>query len=337
MKVYEKILICMFVVALAACSKKSNSSDSAGAPAPSIVQGGFQASNAYASQSVLSAVTMVANASEGSETTMITQYFPKASTSVNPSPTCSASSVRPGPCQSGVLTTNWGGCGLSFLNLTGGLEDALTLTASGAPDDVGCNALLGMPGLLPDGDTLTRIIPSTKLTFAATSPAQALVGWSVNFDTHPGAAWDGTVFSKAALGSKVSRSGQTRLLTLNGAHETLTDPSGKVYLDVTHSGELTMTGSLDDQTRSIATGSGITTWDNITQSKAVHTFNNDANGKPVTWADKTCCYPTQGEIITIFSGSIHGITALVFGSPCGNATFLDTNMKATPIQLGQCY
>ena len=144
MKVYEKILICMFVVALAACSKKSNSSDSAGAPAPSIVQGGFQASNAYASQSVLSAVTMVANASEGSETTMITQYFPKASTSVNPSPTCSASSVRPGPCQSGVLTTNWGGCGLSFLNLTGGLEDALTLTARCMPvltaSEDGCGA-----------------------------------------------------------------------------------------------------------------------------------------------------------------------------------------------------
>ncbi len=248
---------------------------------------------------------------------------------------------RPGPCTGkagNALAVSWTSCNSkNGDSIAGGYTDSFVNAASGAADTTTCKINIGAPLQINNGTMISRVIPSLATTYLNSPAGKAYRGAVLALDTNPQAAWDGTEFTHAALGITLARNGGQRILTFNGLHESLKTADGKLGFDHVHQGQVVIKGEKLSGDRAIVSGGQITTWHNSGKYTAIHTFANDENGQPVTWTNRGCCYPTRGQIETIYTGSVLGKSTLVFkNGVCGKATFIEGDGSTQPFQLSQC-
>ncbi len=268
--------------------------------------GAEAASNA--SESAMATVGGITSASEGASGPSVQMFS-----------TCSFATAR-SSCTAGLDTINWAGCSATSLSsLTGGWTElwAPAGRCSGA-------------AMTTTADSVTR--KSAGQTLALYS------GANMTLDTAAHTAWDGTSIPNTGIIVTLTSTGtNNRTIAINGLRKRFYGPYGKEWFDHSlvspTSGPtmLTVTGSRAATNRTVS--GEMTVYHNLAKFIATHTFN------AVVWGSTTCCYPTQGTITTVLTGSVTGTRTLDFTAGavnCGAATFTDTNAATSTIYLTMC-
>jgi hypothetical protein len=303
-----QIFTLSLVISLSVSCKKSDSDESSDSDAVSHIL-----------ESAVTEASGQATASEGASGPSLMSYDPELldlasmdyvdpQMAMNPQAACTFSAAR-STCSSNVSTINWNGCSVGAATLTGGWTESWSSCANGAT-----------PGALASGANVTRTAASGQILTLAS-------GATLTTSTTAHSAYDGT--SIPGTGIQVSNTSGTRTVVINGMRKVLVGPRGRTVFDhsITSSG-LTVTGTRAGGNRVVSGNS--TTFHNLAQYKAVHTFNN------VTWGSSTCCYPTSGTITSVLTGSLSGTISLAFAATCGSATFTGTDSTTSTVTLSQC-
>lgn len=244
----------------------------------------------------------------------------------DPYAACSYSSAR-SACSSSAATVNWNSCTLGTATLTGIVTE--TYTGFGAT----------VCGLNGHQSKVKRVVSSTtprKITFAT--------GASLTSDMEPGTAYDGTTFPDISQGTTVERleSGTSNSLTcgtgsngcynlvIRGLHNYYTTAGGTKAFEHIVTADVTFQGSKSTNNR-VMNGT-ITVWRQLLGAKAVNTFNN------VKWGSSSCCYPTEGTIVSTVTGAVAGSATMTFSASatCGRATVSVNSGTAETYDLEQC-
>jgi hypothetical protein len=240
-------------------------------------------------------------------------------------------------CTNGTTSYDFEDCMLTdgsndVIQFDGGAAASFIVTATGVADNTGCTSVTQNSAAMPTGDTL-NLVYDIAVIFQSVASVPDFDGLQITLDFNPGTAWDTTTFPNASQGESAVSSANSRVLTINGAHDGVLAPNGSVMLDFVTQGQVTVTGTWATANRVIQNGATITSWDNVKKYKVVHTTGPDSNGNPVTWTDPTCCTPTEGQLTSVYSGSITGTATLTFSTSCGTAIFVDTDGGSIPVNL----
>jgi len=185
---------------------------------------------------------------------------------------------------------------------------------------------------------VTRTTAAGGVTRTITGPNGGV--YAITHDTNgQGTGWDSSVSPAPANGGVVWGCGATacttKSLVINGSHLTgnLTPAGGSLekvwdHTVSTDATGLTVTG--DAGNRSVS--GSVTVQHNILQYTAKATFNQ------VTFGDVGCCFPTGGNITSVFSnGTNQGKTeTLSFSATCGEATLTTAAGKTVALTLQHC-
>lgn len=242
-------------------------------------------------------------------------------------------------CVSGISTVTFSSCTDSdqsgdSLTLNGSYTAEVMTVSGSAPDNTACNNMITGGSVLPSGD-IASVIPQVTVVVNSFAGAQEFDGMKLVADSNP-TAWDGTSFPNASQGMSVTNTGSSHVLTINGSREEILGANGAVWINISSMGQLTATGTLAGGNRVIQNGGVITAWDNVKHVKVVHTFGVDGGGNPVSWTDPTCCYPTEGQLTSVYSGAVSGASTLTFTSTCGSATWTPASGPPQTLDMGSC-
>lgn len=243
----------------------------------------------------------------------------------DPFAACSYSGAQSG-CASQSRTVNWSGCNLGTATLTGLVTE--TFTGSGANSCA-----------LTASDSMVKRVISTsnprKITFAS--------GAFLSSDMEPGTAFDGTTFSDISQGTTIQRieSGTSNNLTcgatgtnvcynlvIRGLHNGYTTAGGVKLTEHIITANVTYQGSKLNSNR-LMSGT-MTVWRQVLGAKAVNVFNN------VKWGSSSCCYPTEGTIVSTITGAVAGSATMTFNTSCTLPTVSINGGNAENYELSQC-
>jgi len=230
---------------------------------------------------------------------------------------CSYAAARDA-CVGTAMTVVWDNCEMSTasgINLM--LSSGWTDTYDSATT---CTQAQGGGSLSTTGQTLTRTSSSFVITL--------LAGATVTTDTN---AQTTTYLNQTIPGTGITLSvgASSKTITINGVHQVLRGPEGRVWFDHSlTSGPMTVTGTRAGGNRVI--NGEVTIYHNTEMYEAVSTLNN------VTWGNSTCCFPTSGTLTSAFSGSITGNSTMTYTATCGTASFTDTSGTTSSVSLSIC-
>lgn len=261
----------------------------------------------YATESALALVNSVATESERGNFALTAVVAPLAVScgSFNPRSACNAANQ---------ITTDWQDCFFPVGDgrLQGGWVTTYNNTAACSQGQTG--ALLTNQGFIRTSAGMT---------------INGYYGGSLKFDTNAHSAYNSETIP--ASGISVFNNGNSRAVTIAGAHRVLVDKDSKTLFDlsVTTPYSLTLTGARSTSNRVITSGQ-VRVYNNTDEYIATSTFNN------VKWTSNYCCYPTSGVITTTYEDSKTGSSRLEFTSTCGSAKFTDVDSSTKSITLVQC-
>lgn len=287
----------------------------------------------YVVESAMTTAGHMAYAAEAEEVFMQAKNAPAFSRSApHLSTACDYATAR-SSCSNLQTTIDWNGCTLSHTTSTGTSSATLSGIITETYSGFGAASCLQTG----NGSNVTRTISATSpwvLTFAS--------GATLTRDMDPGTAFDDTTFPSASTGTSITRhetgtsnglncdvSSRCYQIEANGLHTTFKGPKGRTWFEHILTSDVSFTGSRENNDRTMA--GTATVWHELSQYKAVNTFNN------VLWGSSSCCYPTSGTISTTLTGSLSDTLTMTFSATCGEASLTSgSNSTPTPIYLTQC-
>ncbi|MBC7421643.1 MAG: hypothetical protein H7328_13020 [Bdellovibrio sp.] len=215
----------------------------------------------------------------------------------------------------------WNGCTTATAALTGGWKEEYNTNA--------CCTSFG-------NSCFVKRVSATSGSTTTFAGGNYLITSSENHTTYSPSnvtitGSNGVTTVKGAIGD--------RSVTINGLHRIAKTKEGEVIFDhsLRSTVALTLAGSRASGTRVVTSGA-IEVFHNTAAYTALSTFSNL---DPVKWETPSCCYPTNGTISTIYTGTQSGATTIKFSpvtvaTPCGSAVFTDLDNRSSPISLTQC-
>jgi hypothetical protein len=236
---------------------------------------------------------------------------------VPPTPTTCSLSIARASCSGNVSDVLWSSClltsGSTTVVLSGGWTDTYDSNAT-------CTAIQG-GNVLPANANVIR-------TATAGFKVALTNGVGLTTDTNAHTTYFGEALPTTGVSTASDGSGN-RTVYINNLHLSLKTGGGTLLYeqDIVAQG-LSMTGDLNTSNR-VVNGT-LTTYHETAKYTSVSTFAG------VTWGSSTCCFPTSGTITTVLSGAYTGTQSMVFGTPCGVETFVDTSGGVSKTVLQYC-